>query len=323
MKKLIIYSLILVGAMSLTSCEKWLNGQVINYDLPDHTPVLTIYNYSAAGDTAIDVRVGTSVGVLKNGEPQPVDDVVVKLFKNDVLQQSWSSDPFYVVDTIWSWFNPITGLEEHYIDSTYSYLEPLIEPISDEDGTKYSVEVSAPGYETTYAEENTPQKANVSVVLRKDVPVEARIDWGNEETGDIYEITINDLADEKNTYIINAIGTYTDSGITYENSIYFNSNDPIWNYSNGGMLLSDRSFDGLTKTVELEHWFYQGELRPDKISIIINTVADSYIDFDESMNKYWNADGNPFAEPVVLYSNVENGLGLFTLFNRKTIEIVR
>lgn len=323
MKKLIIYSLILVGAMSLTSCDKWLNGQVINYELPEHTPVLALYNYSATGDTAIDVRVGTSVGILKSGEPQPVDGVTIKLFKNDVLQQSWSSQPFYIVDTLWSWTNPQTGQTEHFVDSTFSYREPLTEPISTVAGTKYSVEVSAPGYETIYAEEAVPQSADASVVLAKDVAVEARTEWGYDEIGDVYSITINDFAGEKNTYIINAVGTYTENGETYEQEIYFNTNDPIWDYSNGGMLLSDRSFDGSTKTVELEHWFYQGEKRPEKVRIIINTVAASYIEFDESMDKYWNADGNPFAEPVVLYSNVEKGLGLFTLFSRKAIVIQR
>ncbi|MBD0254725.1 MAG: DUF4249 family protein, partial [Cytophagales bacterium] len=34
-----------------------------------------------------------------------------------------------------------------------------------------------------------------------------------------------------------------------------------------------------------------------------------------------NADSNPFAEPVLLYSNVEGGLGVFAAFNRTTLEV--
>ncbi len=34
-----------------------------------------------------------------------------------------------------------------------------------------------------------------------------------------------------------------------------------------------------------------------------------------------NTDSNPFAEPVLLYSNVEGGLGVFAAFNRRTLEV--
>jgi hypothetical protein len=34
-----------------------------------------------------------------------------------------------------------------------------------------------------------------------------------------------------------------------------------------------------------------------------------------------NTDGNPFAEPVLVYSNVEGGLGVFAAFNRTTLEV--
>ncbi|MGB0864212.1 MAG: DUF4249 family protein [Saprospiraceae bacterium] len=323
MKNLIIYSLVLIGTLSLTSCDKWLNGQVINYDLPEHTPVLALYNYSISGENVIDVRVGTSVGILTDGEPQPVDDIAIKLYKNDVLQQSWSSEPTYTVDTLWSWTNPQTGVTEYYVDSTFSYQEPLTEPISNEMGTKYSIEVSAPGYETIYSEGVVPSNVSASVSISKDVPVDGREEWGQDEIGDRYSIAINDEAGVENNYLISATGIYTSNGSKHEQRIYFNSNDPIFEYADGGLLVSDRSFDGKSKTLELEHWFQLQEQRPDEVKVTIYAVAKPYMDFNESMNKYWNSDGNPFAEPVVLYSNVENGLGLFTISNLKEIDIVR
>ena len=47
-----------------------------------------------------------------------------------------------------------------------------------------------------------------------------------------------------------------------------------------------------------------GEIR------LVNT-SEAYFNYLKSFNMYQRASGNPFATPVQVYSNVENGMGIF------------
>lgn len=53
-------------------------------------------------------------------------------------------------------------------------------------------------------------------------------------------------------------------------------------------------------------------------------IGDDYKKYIESEEAYYVSQENPFAEPASIYSNVENGYGLFAGYNRRvqTIEIV-
>ncbi len=43
--------------------------------------------------------------------------------------------------------------------------------------------------------------------------------------------------------------------------------------------------------------------------------------YRRSIDDYENAQGDPFAEPVQVYSNIENGYGIFAGFSKSTYEI--
>jgi hypothetical protein len=43
---------------------------------------------------------------------------------------------------------------------------------------------------------------------------------------------------------------------------------------------------------------------------LVNT-SEAYFNYLKSFNMYQRASGNPFATPVQVYSNVENGMGIF------------
>jgi len=54
-----------------------------------------------------------------------------------------------------------------------------------------------------------------------------------------------------------------------------------------------------------------GPMTGGQIEVVISRVTrDSYL-FWLSLDRYRNSDGNPFAEPAPLYSNVGNGFGIF------------
>ena len=47
----------------------------------------------------------------------------------------------------------------------------------------------------------------------------------------------------------------------------------------------------------------------------VASMPEEYDTFLSSLVRYNNAEGNPFSEPVSLHSNIENGRGLFVIYN--------
>lgn len=302
-----------MSGLMLTSCEKWLEGQVVDFDLPDHVSVLSVYNYLKAGDSRIDVRVGESVSILQNGEPQPVAEINVKLYKNGQLQDEFSPTPKYIVDTLWWYVDNQDTI--YYIDSTFTYLSDLSEPI--QELTEYTLEVSAPGYETVTSTQMVFGKPMVTATIERDTDVVgANINWGYTGKGDKIKLTINDPAGESNYYQIKLVGIYEFDGNEFRNREYLNKTDETFLYDYSGNMVNDVFFDGTQKTFELEKWYTEwNDEIPERYEIQVSAMSKSYYDFYNSLSKYWNANGNPFAEPVIVYSNIENGLGLFATFN--------
>ncbi len=50
---------------------------------------------------------------------------------------------------------------------------------------------------------------------------------------------------------------------------------------------------------------------PAYIEVIVSSIPVSTYDFYQSVQRYYDTDGNPFAEPAPLRSNVAPGYGLF------------
>ena len=305
-----------MSAIGLMSCDKWLNGQVIDFDLPDHTPVLTVYAFYELGQNVVDTKVGSSVSIVSQGEPQPVDDVTIKLYQNEQLVEEWAPEATYVIDTFWSYFDPVLNDTIYYVDSTFTYQHTLANNLST-DLDEYKLEVSAPGYETISSTLTVPAKAIVTnTAFERDVFVSPP-GWAGQvdDKGDKVKFTIDDPAGGDNVYHISFMFEYGDSNYSYFTEAYFDVNETGFDYDRGGYILSDQYFDGQQRSFEFEKWYYEGEQKPNKVQISVLTMPKSYSDFKTSLYKYWDAEYNPFAEPVVLYSNVENGLGLFSIHN--------
>ena len=53
---------------------------------------------------------------------------------------------------------------------------------------------------------------------------------------------------------------------------------------------------------------------------LANMSKDSYL-YLRSLQQYMQARDNPFAEPVVVFDNIENGHGIFRMSNMQLFEI--
>ncbi len=92
---------------------------------------------------------------------------------------------------------------------------------------------------------------------------------------------------------------------------------------------SDRSQNGEPMNSEKEDLFaYMGpaeQLIRQSKSVTLNAYLlhtdRYYYEYHRSVIRSTRAQDNPFAEPVLVYSNIQDGLGVFAAFDRQTVEV--
>ena len=87
----------------------------------------------------------------------------------------------------------------------------------------------------------------------------------------------------------------------------------------GISLLNDNLFQGNSYEVELLVWAEDTTYIDHRIEVI-GISRDKYL-FSKSLENYYDANNNPFAEPVIVHTNVENGQGIFSIENQTEILI--
>ena len=271
----------------LESCKEDFFDQVIDVDIPEHTPALAVTSNLSNVDTLLWVYVSSSVGILVEEDPAEITDAQVELFKNGELLYTFP----YLERSMYAW--------------------QVTEPLGNE-AADYELKVAKSGFEPVSAVQTMPGQVDiVSATYEEDGTVNP-----DGERVDELLIEFDDPKNVTNYYKIKANLEFTgDDGESYVYDIYFDSFDPSIVYTNDGLYLSDGVFDG--ERYELRLWSYNipnDEFMNDpRIAVnLINVSEDRYFR-EASIDAYENAENNPFAEPAVIFSNIENGHGIFSL----------
>jgi Domain of unknown function (DUF4249) len=124
-----------------------------------------------------------------------------------------------------------------------------------------------------------------------------------------YTYFFTDPTEEGNYYHVQAV--HFDSSSRYNSIIAFYplSLDKL---EQSGFL-GDKSFNG--KAYNWRNYAdYAADLRKgSRVEYTLVTTTADLFQFTRSKELNDNARDNPFAEPVILYSNIKNGYGIFTL----------
>jgi hypothetical protein len=318
-----------LGLLGLSGCET-----VIDVDTPPHTPRLALsYTLSNMAPTAdnqdfFSIRglfVSTSQSVLDTKELQGRGDATVQLL----------DEGGQVVEIFRSKARPgygsIPGYPGSRPDSVYGYYVP-VRGFVGVPGRTYTLRAAAPGVESV---ESTLTLPATPVIETAGYVAKAPNSNGNPYQGYTGRFTLQ-LTDNKATvdyYMVyvrvldqrgNYWGTATrdystspDSGPEVdlerfqvsESDSYYNQY-PYSDVSNSGPQL------GLGADVQLH---YRGAYdpynpavpAPGYLEVIVSGVTPDTYRYYQSLGRYNNTDGNPFAEPAPLYSNVRPGYGLF------------
>ncbi len=196
-------------------------------------------------------------------------------------------------------------------------------------GTSYTLRVSAPGYEDIEAVGAIPEPVLVAFTHE--------ITRRSASSAD-FEVTIRltDPPDQDNYYYIAAVfSRFVNQGSTSINHLSFHTEDAAILVESGEALglngpgefgdavFSDALFDGVSHDVVLEITtpLEDPSVFRGTLEVYLYSVSKTYYDYMTTYNVHEDVRGNPFAEPVQVHTNVQNGFGIFAGFIPYRLEI--
>ncbi len=291
MKKLFF---LLSVSLIYISCEK-----VIPFEGDVNTPKLVI-NSVFESDSTFKVHVSSSRSVIDTSSFENIDDAVV---------------------TIKDLNGNVIEVLNHVVNGFYKG------QVLPEENTTYILEVNHPNYANITASDSLP-----SPIIINSVDTSTILDPIN---GNRLRISMNfdDPENNQNYYLLEtySVNEYLIvenlDTIEYEldtTKQFMVLTDEV--FQNGGSpwrdqgLFNDLLFNGQNKTLEIEipneNWSgsedgYDWSYKTLTLRLYLHNITISYYYYRTSLELFQNASGNPFAQPVQVYSNIENGFGVF------------
>ena len=149
------------------------------------------------------------------------------------------------------------------------------------------------------------------------------------------ELNINNL--NTNYYFIQVIErryvTYTlddgsDTTFIEDTKLSVYSDDPIafaddW-YMEEGVIFNDEVINGKEYTIWFKgnSYYYDNNESRSVYYIIFKTVSKEFYRYYISLAKHMNAQGEIFMEPVQVYTNIENGFGIFAGYSADADSVI-
>ena len=275
--------LVTVTALTLVfwSCER-----IIPFTAEDDQPLITLYS-TLEPDAPLEAFVSRSVGILDQGEPILLENAKV-----------WAEDSNgQVLDTL-----VFMGFGQ--------YRAPNATGVA---GQSYTIKATHSTLPSVFGQATIPA-----------IPLEGAVDSVNAFNGGgpgignrpykEYSFEILDDGDP-GYYMIEAYERLRGSITIPDYPITLETDDPLVNGSGFGQNnwtsridLSNEFFLGQTHTLNIR--VYQWDQQGMEILFKLKKVDEATFFYERSLDQYQNANGNPFTQPVSVFSNVQNGLGV-------------
>jgi hypothetical protein len=289
--------------VSMSSCEDFFS-QTVEIDPPPYEKQLALHLNLTDRDTTVRLLVSRNYGILET-VPDQRDYLITNaqgaLYKDGQL-----------------WLN----LAILSPDSNFMLVGELPEPF--QQGSTYEFRVNHPDYPEASASQTMPGDFTVdSVRIKRNA--------GSGQFGDEFdfiEVFMKDTPGERNFYELALVSVnysvyydpttgLTDTFGVYEYPYYVEEySDPNVAYGiNYGGLLSDQFFDG--QEYKFQARVYSSSSLNTLYRVYVRNVSEAYYKWSRSYQSKIDADDNPLVEPVSIFSNLTNGLGIFSLRKEK------
>ena len=288
----------LISLFALNACSEDFFESTVEIEIPEHIPILAVSGVLTEGYDSIRFLVTTSRSINDLSNPKPLEGANIQLFKDGNLLPAFSNNG--------------------------EFFETVLNPSDLEPGSTYKLEVEHPDFESVSSTQIMPEKTKIdSFIFEKDGTLD--------EFGDISDELIIEFTDdpnEENYYMFQfieegvRIDSWSQDTFYFNDARYIETRDPNIVYGFNGYsgfgsgrvpMLSDASFNGKKFKAIFSSYsndFWQGRTTEKLTAYLISISKERYF-YLSSLGSYYDSDGNPFAEPVNVAGNIENGLGAF------------
>ncbi|REG78271.1 DUF4249 domain-containing protein [Algoriphagus antarcticus] len=287
----------ILSFLALMSCE-----QFLEVDLPGQEPKLVLNSLIEPSDT-VKVFLTQSRGVLAGREYDEFD-----LVKDATVQLKDGTGNIYTLD---------------YIDRSRPYDTDAFYYLRGKDlvgGESFEISVEKEGFPKISSEEVLPQKVDIKSIEMTNLGSN-----GGLETEDVFEVTVKFSDPPGNDFYeisggISGRDIFVNAGDTtyfsYSSALYPKPVNPI--YEKDYLLRNVLLFrDNLLNGAESEMVF-RTSIRRDldlKVTIRLSHVSESYYLYYDTADLQQYNSGDILSQPVLVYTNIKNGLGIFKARN--------
>lgn len=292
-------------SLGLVSCEDFFS-QTVEIDPPPYTKQLSFHLNLNDQDTMVLLLLTRNYGILEtvsNQEDYFVGGGSANLYKDG---QKWLE------------------LSVQDPSSPYVLTGRLPQPL--QSGSTYEIRVEHPDY----------PKVNAAQVMPADFQVDSARVKRNAISGqygdkyDLVEVFLKDQPGVRNYYEVAISGFYYDVvynestgmldtiGFTERQVYPEDFTDPNVAYGvNGSGLLSDQFFDG--QSYKFQAQVYGNTNSP--FTVHVRNITEEYYRWSRSYQAKYEAEDNPLVEPVSVFNNLVDGLGIFTVAREKVFVV--
>lgn len=288
--------ILLIAAACFLGCDT-----VVKLDVPrDHSQL--VVNSFFHPDSTFGITLSKSQFVLNSGDFKKVSGATATLMDGEG--------------------NALATLQEQEPGIYISNVKP-------QPGKTYEINVSKSGFKTVTAQNHVP--ADSALMTKYEVErnansfrsVRLSIWIDDSQNKDYYQLY--------GKHKITLYGEEIDT-TTYEQELFFSSDDPVFGKEISGkrrLFFDDTLFDGRTYKMNLNTNVGSPQCSPmsdvcdqkTEVTLFIRKVSEAYFKYTEARSLQDDVSENPFAEPVPVYDNIENGLGIFAGFRVSKYQI--
>ncbi len=267
--------------LTIISCT----SQIIDIELPPYEPQLAVT--AILGNNRPDL-------VYVNRSTSIEQEVEFSTVVNDAKIRFWQDNEAVLDDFV-------------FVENAYFYPSPIN---YEEEGDNFFLTVSASGF---------PSISTIAPVLQSPMIIDGSLDRAIklDVKSTLYYDTKIQFTDppEENFY-------HAQVFIVKKHDL--NEYYPIWTWTDqllftqesridDGVFFSDISFNGQKMELRLKAEAQYINFEEDHVAIKLSHISKDHYLFLESFAAYERAKEDPFAEPVIVHSNIENGHGIFAI----------
>jgi len=307
---------VLLNCLPITAILTFYSCDTIEtVSLPENPPKLVVncigqntnlYNldldFPYFSDSLFTAYVSLSAGILKvQSSFPPVTDAVVNLYENGIF-----------LETLPPSFNT-------FIQGVYKSKSKCPKP-----GSTYQIEVISSPNATITASYTQPQPVTVDSIeftilgpdlfYQSSTDIQVRVSFMDSAGEDYYELSLKGYsADRFNT---------SEFGLAFVDQAYPKTNG--LQLPSGGVIFSDSFFEGKEAILDLSTIRFENSSgTPLKYyTVRLNHISKEYYLYLKTYLLQKQTEGDPYAQPVMVENNIQNGYGIFCGLTTTTKTVV-